>query len=132
MDFQVEALAHAEVGRWVAAADGALFFIRPSYAKRASCPTKLGECMACGVPVVANAGVGDVADILSAHRVGSVVSEFTASAYDRAVDELDALRRDPDASRRCRRVAETGFALDDAVAEYDRIYRSLESSSDSG
>jgi hypothetical protein len=113
------------VARWVAAADGGLFFTRPSYAKLGTCPTKFGECLACGIPVVANAGVGDVADIISENRVGSVVSAFTASAYDRAVDELDALWRDPDASRRCRRVAETGFALDDAVAEYDRIYRSL-------
>jgi glycosyltransferase involved in cell wall biosynthesis len=131
VDFQVEALAHAEVGRWVAVADGALFLIRPSYAKRASCPTKLGECLACGVPVVANAGVGDVADILAAHQVGSVVSQFTDMAYDRAVDDLDALWRDPDAPRRCRRAAETGFALGDAVAAYDRIYRSLESPTDS-
>ena len=126
VDFQVEALAHAEVARWVAAADGALFFIRPSYAKLGSCPTKLGECIACGVPVVANAGVGDVAGTLADNRVGSVVSEFTDAAYDRAVNDLEALWRDPDVTRRCRGAAESGFALADAIVKYDGIYKSLE------
>jgi glycosyltransferase involved in cell wall biosynthesis len=126
-DFRVEALAHAEVARWVAAADGALFFTRPTYAKLASCPTKFGECLACGLPVVANAGVGDVADIIAENRVGSVVSEFTDEAYDRAVNDLEALWRDPDVARRCRSAAESGFALDDAIVTYDGIYKSLES-----
>jgi glycosyltransferase involved in cell wall biosynthesis len=127
VDFQVEALAHAEVARWVAAVDGALFFTRPSYSKLASCPTKFGECLACGLPVVANARVGDVADIITENRAGSVVPEFTAEAYDRAVNDLEALWRDPETARRCRSAAESGFALDDAIATYDGIYKSLES-----
>jgi glycosyltransferase involved in cell wall biosynthesis len=126
-EFRVEALAHGEVARWVAAADGAVFLIRPSYGKLGSCPTKLGECMACGIPVVANAGVGDVADIISEHRIGSVVSDFNDDAYDRAVDDLEALWRDPDVVRRCRNAAESGFSLTDAIVKYDAIYRSLES-----
>jgi glycosyltransferase involved in cell wall biosynthesis len=125
-DFQLQALDHAEVPRWVAATDAALFFIRPSYSKLSSCPTKFGECLACGVPVVANAGVGDVAETLSAHRVGPAVTDFTPAEYDRAVAELEALWADPEVAARCRRAAEQGFALEDAVTKYDEIYRSLE------
>jgi glycosyltransferase involved in cell wall biosynthesis len=125
-DFQCRALEHAEVPRWVAATDAALFFIRPSYSKLSSCPTKFGECLACGVPVVANAGVGDVAETLATNQVGPAVVAFDDAEYDRAVGELAAQWADPEIAARCRRAAEEGFALEDAVAQYDRIYRSLE------
>jgi len=125
-DFRLQALPHAEVPRWVAAADAALFFIRPSYSKISSCPTKFGECLACGIPVVANAGVGDVAETLGEQRVGPVVRTFDDAGYDQALADLEALWRDPAVARRCRLAAETGFALDDAVEKYDEIYRSLE------
>jgi glycosyltransferase involved in cell wall biosynthesis len=124
-DFRLQALPHAEVPRWVGAADAALFFIRPSYSKLSSCPTKFGECLACGVPVVANGGVGDVAETLTEHRVGPVVTGFDDEAYDRAVEGLEALWADGELAARCRRTAEAEFALSDAVARYDAIYRSL-------
>jgi glycosyltransferase involved in cell wall biosynthesis len=127
--FRLQALSHAEVPRWAAAADAALFFIRPSYSKLSSCPTKFGECLACGLPVVANGGVGDVAETLAAGRVGPAVSSFDDAAYDRAVVELASLWDDPQTPARCRRVAEAEFALGDAIARYDGIYRSLEGAS---
>jgi glycosyltransferase involved in cell wall biosynthesis len=124
-DFRLQALPHAEVPRWVAAADAALFFIRPSYSKLSSCPTKFGECLACGLPVVANAGVGDVAETLAQHDAGPAVSEFTERAYDEAVVQLERLWRDPELGARCRGAAERDFALSDAIARYDEIYRGL-------
>ncbi len=126
VDFRVEAHPHAGVARRVAVADGGLFFIRPSYSKLGSCPTKFAECLACGIPVVANRGIGDLTETVTEHRIGSLLSEFTNEAYDRAVNELEALWHDCDVARRCRSAAETGFALADAVAKYDGIYQSLE------
>lgn len=125
-DFRLEALPHAEVPRWVAAADAALFFIRPSFSKISSCPTKFGECLACGVPVVANGGVGDVAETIDRHRVGYAVAELTEGEYDKALAALEVLWLDGETRARCRAAAEADFALTDAIARYDEIYRSLE------
>ena len=44
-------------------AQATLCFILPAFSKRASAPTKLGEMLGCGLPVVANP-IGDVAQIL--------------------------------------------------------------------
>jgi glycosyltransferase involved in cell wall biosynthesis len=124
--FRLEALPHNEVARWVRTADAALCFMRPVYSALATCPTKLAECLACGIPVVANAGVGDVAQVLTENRVGPVMAELTNAAYERALNELEALWDHPDISSRCRHTAETCFALSDAIASYDEIYKSLD------
>jgi glycosyltransferase involved in cell wall biosynthesis len=124
-DFRIEALPHNEVARWLGAADAALFFIRPTYSKISSCPTKFGECLACGIPVVANDRVGDVAETIAQHRVGTAITNFDDQSYDHALDEIEGVMADPATATRCRQAAEADFALEDAVTRYDRIYRSL-------
>ncbi len=47
-------------------ANGFVFFIKPSFSKKASSATKLGEAMAMNVPVVTNAGWGDIEQYASA------------------------------------------------------------------
>jgi len=125
-DFRLEALPHSEVPRWLAAADAALCFIRRPSSKRASCPTKIAECLACGIPMVVNEGVGDAAAALTENRVGPMLPAFTDAGYDHALNELQTLWRDPDLARRCRDVAESRFALSDAIDKYDEIYTSLD------
>ena len=38
----------------------AIYFIKPTFAKKASCPTKLAEFMFSGLPIITNKGVGDI------------------------------------------------------------------------
>jgi glycosyltransferase involved in cell wall biosynthesis len=125
-DFRLQALPHGKVAQWVAAADGALCFRRESFSTHGSCPTKIAECLACGIPVVVNEGIGDVAATLTENRAGPVLPEFTDAAYDHVLNELETLWSDPDLTRRCRNTAESCFALSDAVARYDEIYKSLD------
>ncbi|HEY0705475.1 MAG TPA: glycosyltransferase [Polyangia bacterium] len=125
-DYRIQALPHKEVPRWVATADAALFFIRPSYSKLSSCPTKFGECLACGIPVVANTGVGDVAETIVHHRVGAAISRFANDAYREALAALEGLFSDSETQSRCRKAAESDFALSDAISVYDGIYRAWE------
>jgi hypothetical protein len=44
--------------------DTSIFFIRPTYSKKASSPTKQGEIMAMGIPLICNYGVGDTDEIV--------------------------------------------------------------------
>lgn len=60
----------SEVGNQIARMDAGIFFIRPAWSKRASCPTRLGEFLACGKPCLANGGVGDVASDLTETQTG--------------------------------------------------------------
>ena len=117
--------APAEVPRWLAEADAGLAFYKPGWARQATCPTKVGEYLATGLPVVVNDAVGDMAAIVGGSRVGVVLSEFSDAALTAALDALDDLLRDPDVAARCRRVAETHFSLEEGVERYAAIYRRL-------
>ena len=45
---------------YISLAKAAVFFIKPSYSKKASSATKLGEILAMNVPVITNKGWGDI------------------------------------------------------------------------
>jgi glycosyltransferase involved in cell wall biosynthesis len=110
------------VPRELAQADVGLCFVKPTEAKVASCPTKLGEYLACGLPVVATDGVGDVTDIIERNRVGVIVRHDDESSWPVVVQKLEMLLRDPDLKTRCRRVAEQSFGLENGAKKYLRIY----------
>ena len=60
----------------IAAADLGVSFILATYSAKASCPTKFGEMLAMGIPVIANAGVGDIAEIAARNRSGAIVERL--------------------------------------------------------
>ena len=59
-DILVVRVDPADVPRWLSLFRLGLFFLRPSYAAKASSFSRLGQFLAAGVPVVANTGVGDL------------------------------------------------------------------------
>jgi glycogen synthase len=101
-----------------------LAFIKPCFSKLASSPTKNGEYLACGLPLIFNAGIGDSDALISQEGVGALVSEFTESEYERAIQTLEALVSDKDVARiRTRNVAEKFFDVRVTGAErYSRLY----------
>jgi glycosyltransferase involved in cell wall biosynthesis len=91
-------------------------------------PTRMGEALGCGVPVVTNGGVGDVAEVVLGGRVGVVIDGDDPAALVRAADAAVALLQDPDVGKRCRQVAEQIYALEAGIQNYREIYRSFGSS----
>lgn len=129
---RIIAAEYTEVPRYMAEMDATLFFIKPAFSKRASAPTKLGEFLACGIPCLTNAGVGDVEQILGAAQgVGVVLTEFTAKSQQQAVNALLALIQDPLTRHRCVAVAHQYFALEQGVQAYHEVYQQLTRASDS-
>lgn len=88
-------------------------------------PTRLAEVLGCGLPVVANEGVGDVAQIIRAHRVGVLVSGPSESEMNASWDELEQLLNDPELPVRCRKAAEEYFSLDSGTTAYLGLYRQI-------
>lgn len=117
----IRGAAREDVPRITAAGDYGLFFIRPSYSKIASCPTKLGELLAMEIPVLTNGGVGDVARIVGDSGAGVLVEGFEEGAYGDALDRLETFTAERD---EWRRVARHWFDLEAGVERYDALYRS--------
>lgn len=122
---RLEVADHAGVARAMRQMDAGIFFIKPVYSKMASAPTKLAEFLSCGIPCLANAGVGDMAHILESEQVGIVLRDFTEAAMRDAVASLLDLARQPDIRQRCRQVAQKFFSLESGIQRYMDIYHEL-------
>jgi glycosyltransferase involved in cell wall biosynthesis len=125
-DYRVLRAEPEDVGRYLAAADAGLSFVRPCFSKISSSPTKIGEYMAAGLPVVSTAGIGDVDALLRDNRVGALVGDFSAPAYEAAVSAVRELRKDSDVRQRCAAVARENLSLSEVgIPRYDALYRRL-------
>lgn len=109
--FDVRAVPPAEVPAVLRASDAGLSFIKPCVSKRSSSPTKVGEYLAAGLPVVSTAGIGDCDRQLADGR-GVLLPSLDEAACDAAAAALVALLDDPDTRRRCRAFAEAELSLD--------------------
>ena len=97
-----------------------VFFIRPSYSKQASSPTKQAEIMAMGVPIICNSGVGDTAHLVSTYSCGAAIDQFTAEAYSQAFETIASLNPQ-DAIKG----AHDYFDLNAGVEKYHSVYERI-------
>lgn len=105
--------------------DFGFFFIEACFAKKGSNPTKLGEFLACGVPVIINDGVGDSGWIVRQHRVGVVLRDTAPSDFAGSIPAVQALFEDQGVRARCRETADRYFNLEMGVRKYDVLYQEL-------
>lgn len=112
-----------EMPLYTALANATLFFIKPTFSKRASSPVKQGEAMGMGIPIVCNAGIGDTDVIVNESHAGIVIDGFDETQYIQAVDKL--LNTSFDANE-IRRGAEKFYSLKEGIAKYLRVYEKLQ------
>lgn len=111
-----------ELPAYLSLSDLSIFFIRPSFSKIASSPTKHAELMGMGVPVVCN-DIGDTGMIVEETNTGLVVKEFTEEEYDRVIENLDGLMTIP--REKIRAAAFQYFNLENGVSEYLKLYEKI-------
>ena len=105
--------------------DAGLALIRPYFSKIASAPTKLAEYLGCGVPVVGNAGCGDMVRIIEEDQVGVTMADTSPEAIELAAWTLLDRLQDKTLPHRCVTSAHRHFALEDGAARYRAIYGNL-------
>ncbi len=112
-----------EVPTYLALSDLSVIFIRANLTLAGCSPTKLAELLAANIPVIANAGVGDLDTILSPERNGSVVIDnFEPATMRKALETVLGLQ---DEKRRSIREASRDYSLQAGVARYESVYRRL-------
>jgi glycosyltransferase involved in cell wall biosynthesis len=122
----VRAVSPEQVPDCLLAADVGLSFIKPGFSKISSSPTKIGEYLAAGLPVVSTAGIGDVDELLAANRAGWLLRGFDDAAYDDAVGGIERLMTDRCLRTRLRDVASQNLDLQSVGGPlYRRLYAQL-------
>lgn len=121
---RIRGMNREELPKAMAISDFSIFFILPTFSKQASSPTKQGELLSMGIPVIANGNVGDSDYYFDKYPViGQAISSFNDSAYQSAIDNIESLTNSDE--NQIREVASANFDLQDAVKTYKGIYEKL-------
>jgi len=108
--YTVRSLFTSEVPAYLSASDAAMAFIKPCFSKLASSPTKTAEYLACGLPIIINAGVGDSDTLIDTDSAGVLVKNFTAGDYQLAAEKILRMCDNIEGTRkRARAIAERSF-----------------------
>jgi glycosyltransferase involved in cell wall biosynthesis len=110
-----------EVPASIALSTHSVFFIRPTYSKISSSPTKQAELMGMGVPVITNDGVGDTSAIIERYGSGIVITDFSESGYREAINRL----KDFCPGDVIRQGAISYFSLSEGVKRYQQVYEKI-------
>ena len=122
-DMLVVEASRNEVPAFIKASDINISFIKPVYSKISSSPTKLGEVLSMGIPVIVNAGVGDVEKIVTETGSGIVLKDFLQGTMEESVKEIPALlQTNPE---KIRENSKQIFDLGKGILKYENAYREL-------
>lgn len=123
---RIEAVVPADMPAALSEASLGLSFIRPSWSKLASCPTKIPEYLAAGIPVVCGSGMGDMDQFLAEEGVGVIVREYDDASICEAIEQALRLTDDPAIGERCRTAARRVFDLREVGGpRYRETYQTL-------
>jgi len=121
----IQSAKRNEVALFLSLSQLAIYFIKPAYSKKASSPTKTGEIMAMGIPIITNAGIGDSDRLLTSSGCGALIQQFSDDEYKRVIKEIDVLLSlDKTKIRAC---SQHYFSLEKGVELYDNVYKKLKS-----
>ena len=90
----------------------------------AAMPTKIGEFLACGRPVVVNKGLGDMDQFFNEFDAG-VILDGSPGNLTKAASQLIYLISDPETPQRCRALAEKYFSMEVGARKYLDLYSQM-------
>jgi glycosyltransferase involved in cell wall biosynthesis len=127
-DIILQSASRNEVPLFLSISDWSIFFIKDLYSKKASSPTKQGEIMGMGIPMICN-DIGDTGYIVKKAESGVVIHGFTQKDYNLALSALDKFTASEPAGQagkseeRIRRSAYDFFDLKKGIEQYSIAYQ---------
>lgn len=110
-DFFVGRAAPVDIPGYLYASDAGLSFVKAGYATQSRSPTKIPEYLACGLPLIANGGVGDVDILVTKDQAGVLLGGFTRNDYLKALVDIQICIADTEIGDICRESAHRRFDL---------------------
>lgn len=121
---KVVSATRQQVPKYLSIAHLGISFIKPCFSKLSSSPTKMGEMLAAGVPLICNSGVGDVERIINETKTGVIIHGFTEdemqSVAKRAIEMIQVPREN------IREQSRPVFALESGVKLYAQAYEKMQ------
>jgi glycosyltransferase involved in cell wall biosynthesis len=93
----------------------------------AAVPTKIGEFLASGRPVIVSEGIGDLDQMISITQTGVIVENN--GTLQNVTGEIIKLVNDANTPARCRELALKHFDMENSIDLYSEIYNKMLKSS---
>jgi glycosyltransferase involved in cell wall biosynthesis len=119
----IKSASRDEVPVLLPAIDVMISFILSTYARTGASPTKIAECFALGIPVIANSGVGDVKQVVDRLDGGWIVDPCSDTDLMEVVQNLDTICSK--GGQRLRDASRPILGLEYATKCYQSIYDKL-------
>ena len=117
---RIRSAKHDEVAAYISLFSASVFFIRPTYSKKASSPTKQGELMSMGIPIICNSGVGDTDKVIHNYQAGIVLDQLNNNEF-----ETVNWNEIPFDKTKAQFGASEFYGLENGVANYFKVYQKL-------
>jgi glycosyltransferase involved in cell wall biosynthesis len=98
-------------------------FIKPTYAKIASSPTKNAEALAMGIPLICNYGVGDLEEFFELVKAGKIIKNTSDEEMIKVVEDLFLVKSL--GGRKLREESKKWFSLELANKKYKNVYKNI-------
>ena len=108
---------------YIGASNFSIFFILPVFSKKASSPTKMGEIMNLGIPIVCNSGIGDVDEIMNKCMPELIIKEFSSNEYQRVIDII--LNENKFDTKKIIETSYNYYSLEKGIEKYSSIYKKV-------
>lgn len=129
-DVEVRAIDFGDMPSYLARSHVGIALQRFGRSKEGVSAVKVAEYLGCGLPVIVNAGHGDISEAVAAYRCGHVVDSYSTDDLRAAASAAVSLAADEGARRRARELAETTYDLRAGVDRYEALYRAVAISGD--
>ena len=126
-DVILKCVKYAKIPEMITPCSAGMFFLRTGRCSIGTSPTKFGEFLAAGLPVVVNGGIGDLSGLVEREGVGVVVRDLSPQGYEEAALAISEMIGVEEVARRCRAVARKVYSMERGIERYWEIYRSLSS-----
>ena len=121
-NFIIKFSSREELPQIASISDFSIFFIKDAYSKRSSSPTKMGELLSMGIPIVCN-NIGDVKEIVEKTSTGFCIDQLNTDSYKEVIKNLNKLYIKP--PNDIREDSKEYFLLENGLKSYLTIYQTV-------
>jgi glycosyltransferase involved in cell wall biosynthesis len=120
-DLIISKAERKDVPLYISICSSSIFFIKPTYSKKASSATKMAEIIAMGKPIITNTKWGDIEQQIGSD-IGIIIPDFSDHCYNKVIAELLDKIWDP-ATIRTKALMQ--YNLHNGISAYNSIYQLL-------
>lgn len=106
--------------------DVGIYFLKRDFSKTASCPTKLGEMLSTGIPIITNSGIGDIEMYLkNEKKCGFIIDDLKKSNIEEINSNLKNKKKILKLKINAKWIANKFFEKNKNILVYKKLYEKL-------